>query len=105
MLLFGLFVVFFVLVQSCQAPKSGLDHYSVKSLRKLHVREAPPSPPNTVFKTVDGEELELGDLKGKVIVLNVWATWCAPCIKEMPSLDNLQALRGSENFEVILRIN
>ena len=41
------------------------------------------------------------DLRGKVVLVNVWATWCAPCIKEMPSLDRLQALRGGAAFEVV----
>lgn len=100
-LIFGLFIVLFVLVQSCQAPKTGLDRYAVKSLRKLDVRESPPLPPGTTFTTVDGQELKLEDLRGKHVVLNVWATWCAPCIKEMPSLDRLQALRGNNDFEVV----
>jgi len=51
--------------------------------------------------SADGEELVLSDLKGKVVVLNIWATWCPPCVKEMPSLDRLQDLRGGETFEVI----
>lgn len=101
MLVFGLFVVLFVLVQSCQVPKTGLDHYGVKSLRKLHVREAPPPPPKTVYKTEDGKTLSLADLQGKTVLVNIWATWCAPCIKEMPSLDRLQSLRGGEAFQVI----
>ena len=100
-ILFGLFIILFVLVQSCQAPKTGLDRYAVKSFRKLDVREAPPGLPGTVFTTVDGQKLSLADKRGKIIVLNVWATWCPPCIKEMPSLDRLQALRGGNDLEVI----
>lgn len=100
-MIFGLFIVLFVLVQSCQAPKTGLDSYAVKSLRKLTVREAPPLPPRTVFTSADGRELELESLRGKTVVLNVWATWCPPCVKEMPSLDRLQALRGNNDFEVV----
>ena len=101
MLVFGLFTVLFVLVQSCQVPKTGLDHYGVKSLRKLHVREAPLQFPKTVYKTNDGKMLSLEDLQGKVVLVNIWGTWCAPCIKEMPSLDRLQALRGGEDFQVL----
>ena len=101
MLVLGLFTVLFVLVQSCQAPKTGLDHYGVKSLRKLTVREAPRPLPKTVFKTNDGKTLNFEDLQGKTILVNIWATWCAPCIKEMPSLDNLQSLRGGEDFQVV----
>lgn len=100
-ILFGLFIVLFVLVQSCQAPKTGLDRFAVQSLRKLDVRDSPPLPPTTVFSTADGRELTLEDLRGKTVVLNVWATWCPPCVAEMPSLDRLQALRGGNDFEVI----
>jgi len=97
----GLFGVCFVLVQSCQPPATGLDAYAQDSVKKLTVREAPPTQPSTVFKTADGQELSLKDLRGKVVLVNIWATWCAPCLKEMPSLDRLQALRGREAFEVV----
>lgn len=73
----------------------------MESLKKLTVREAPPLPPNTIFETTGERRLKLEDLRGKVVVLNVWATWCPPCIKEMPSLDRLQAMRGGPDFEVI----
>lgn len=71
------------------------------SLKKLTVRESPPLPPKTVFEAADGRELTLESLRGKTLVLNVWATWCPPCIEEMPSLDNLKAQRGGDDFEVI----
>ena len=100
-LLVGLFGVLFVLVQSCQRPATGLNLYAKDSLKKLTSRENPPLPPMTIFQTVDDRELKLEDLRGKTILLNVWATWCPPCVKEMPSLDRLQDLRGGEDFEVI----
>jgi thiol-disulfide isomerase/thioredoxin len=48
-----------------------------------------------------GRERTLADWKSKVVLLNLWATWCAPCRKEMPALDRLQAALGSETFEVV----
>lgn len=45
--------------------------------------------------------VSLADFKGKTVLLNLWATWCAPCRAEMPELDALQAEKGGENFEVI----
>lgn len=91
----------FVVVQSCQQPASGLDRYAVGSLKKLTAREAPPVLPTSTFETADGRKMTLADYRGKTVVLNVWATWCPPCIKEMPSLDRLQDMRGGDDFEVI----
>lgn len=99
--LIGLVGVVFVLVQSCQRPASGLDVYAVDSLKKLTSREAPPLPPTTVFNTSDDKTLRLEDLRGKTVLVNVWATWCPPCIKEMASLDRLQNLRGGDDFQVV----
>ena len=56
-------------------------------------------PPS--FNGPDGKAMTLSDLKGKVILLNLWATWCAPCRKEMPHLDQLQKEMGSDQFEVV----
>ncbi len=53
------------------------------------------------FEDGDGNTLSLADFQGKAIVLNVWATWCAPCVREMPTLDRLQAQLGGANFEVV----
>lgn len=101
MLLGGLVALIFVAVQSCQVPKSGLDQYGVKSLRKLAVLPSPPAQPNMAFSTPDGEAVKLSDYKGKVILLNVWATWCPPCIAEMPTLEALQSQRSGDDFEVV----
>ncbi len=49
----------------------------------------------------EGAEMTLEDFRGRVILVNFWATWCAPCLKELPSLDALQEALGGEDFEVI----
>ena len=49
----------------------------------------------------NGRTLTLADFRGRVVLLNLWATWCPPCRKEMPSLDRLNAKRGGQVFEVI----
>jgi len=100
-LLVGLFGVVFVFVQSCQRPATGLDAYAKDSLKKLTVREAPFPAPVTRFTTVDGQALTLEQLHGKVVLVNIWFTACPPCIKEMPSLDRLQTLRGGDDFQVV----
>ena len=62
----------------------------------------PPRPgPPTVFRTGAGDKVTLASFKGKVILVNFWATWCAPCIREMPSLDRLQAAIGQVNFKIV----
>ena len=53
------------------------------------------------FFNVDNEELFLTDFKDKVLLVNLWATWCAPCRIEMPSLDRLQKILGDKHFQVI----
>jgi thiol-disulfide isomerase/thioredoxin len=56
------------------------------------VWSADPRPlPELAFETLDGRPASLAELRGRVVVLNFWATWCTPCREEMPSLDRLQA--------------
>jgi len=56
------------------------------------IPERPPQPaPETGFTDADGKPASLADFKGKPVVVNLWATWCQPCLKEMPSLDRLQS--------------
>ena len=62
----------------------------------------PPLPvPDTAIRNGDGKPMRLADFKGRVVLVNFWATWCAPCIREMPSLDRLQAAMGSDAFTVL----
>lgn len=61
----------------------------------------PAQVPEVTFKDGEGRDMSLADFKGKTILLNIWATWCAPCRKEMPGLDRLQAELGSDQFEVV----
>ncbi|MGE0667359.1 MAG: TlpA family protein disulfide reductase [Sphingomonadales bacterium] len=63
---------------------------------------AEPKPVDDLaFKTVDDKEVKLSDFRGRTVLLNFWATWCAPCKVEMPSLDRLQAELGGEKFAVV----
>ena len=67
---------------------------------------APQPLPEIRFQDGDGKPYTLSDFRGKVVLLNVWATWCAPCRKEMPALDRLQQKLGGPAFEVVaLSIN
>ena len=62
----------------------------------------PPTPaPDATFLDAEEGETSLRAFRGRVVLLNFWATWCAPCIREMPSLDRLQAKLGGEGLTVV----
>lgn len=63
--------------------------------------ESPQPLPPIAFTDESGRPLTLDGWRGKVVLLNVWATWCGPCRTEMPTLDRLQAELGGDRFEVI----
>jgi len=65
------------------------------------LRKEPEALPEIKFLDADGRERTLADWRGKIVLLNLWATWCLPCRKEMPALDRLQATLGSDQFQVV----
>jgi thiol-disulfide isomerase/thioredoxin len=65
------------------------------------VAERPKTLPVLTFKDAKGAEKSLTDWRGRTVLLNLWATWCVPCRKEMPALDALQAKLGGPDFEVV----
>ena len=69
--------------------------------QNLVLDEAPKPLPELRFQDAAGKSLGLSDFRGKVVVLNLWATWCIPCRAEMPTLDRLQAQLGGPRFEVL----
>ena len=71
------------------------------SMKKLTFHSAAKPVPEAIFLTEEGGEATLADYQGKYLLVNFWATWCAPCRKEMPMLAALQSEYGGENFEVL----
>ena len=62
---------------------------------------APLKLPDLAFEDADGKPKKLSDWRGKTLLVNLWATWCVPCRKEMPALDELQGKLAGPNFEVV----
>ena len=67
----------------------------------LTVASKPLQLPDLAFEDASANPKKLSDWKGRTVLLNVWATWCVPCRKEMPALDRLQAKLGGKDFEVV----
>src|SRR6267142_7279348 len=57
--------------------------------------------PDLAFEDADGKPKKLSNWRGKTVLVNLWATWCVPCRKEMPALDSLQTRLGGKDFEVV----
>jgi thiol-disulfide isomerase/thioredoxin len=71
------------------------------TLAKFTLAKEPKALADLAFTDADDKPVKLADYKGKTVLLNFWATWCAPCVKEMPSLDKLQAEMGKDKFVVL----
>lgn len=67
----------------------------------LTMATTPLQIPDLAFNDIDGKPKKLSDWKGRVVLVNLWATWCVPCRKEMPALDKLQDTLGGSKFEVV----
>jgi thiol-disulfide isomerase/thioredoxin len=67
----------------------------------LTMATTPLRLPDLAFEDADGKPRKLSDWRGKTVLVNLWATWCVPCRKEMPALDSLQTRLGGPNFEVV----
>ncbi len=67
----------------------------------LTMATAPLRLPDLAFWDADGKPRKLSDWRGRTVLVNLWATWCVPCRKEMPALESLQTRLGGPNFEVV----
>ena len=67
----------------------------------MPLHDTPRPVPEVAFTDGEGEPLTLDAWRGKIVLLNIWATWCGPCREEMPTLDRLQARLGGDRFEVV----
>lgn len=89
---------------SCAAAKvlaEKLDPIAKGEIAALKINKSPAPLADITFFSHDGRPLKIKDFAGKVVLMNLWATWCAPCRAEMPALDRLQGELGGKDFEVV----
>lgn len=85
-----------------QAGETALDKsLSTGAIAAFVFKPNRPAIESGAFQDGNGKELTLADWKGRVVLVNLWATWCAPCRKEMPDLAQLQKDYGGDDFEVV----
>jgi len=70
------------------------------NIKNLVLSKNPKIYEEVVFKDSNDYDVNLDDFKGKLLILNFWATWCAPCREEMPSLDDLQSNNNFDNLKI-----
>lgn len=70
-------------------------------MQKFEPATAPAALPTSAFTEQDGAKRVLADFGGQIVLMNFWATWCGPCVREMPSLERLHQKLGSKDFTVI----
>ncbi|MGI9524043.1 MAG: TlpA family protein disulfide reductase [Hyphomicrobiaceae bacterium] len=74
---------------------------NVGAMTTFVFKDDPTPVPPAPFNNGAGQSISIENFAGRIVLLNLWATWCAPCRKEMPDLDRLQAELGGEDFEVV----
>ncbi len=101
--LVALAAIVYVLISASggKPPSNPLERYATGTLERLDFASAGQPLPEGTFDDASGAEVTLASFKGKTILVNYWATWCAPCEKEMPALGALQKARGGDAFEVV----
>ena len=83
------------------APSVPPETPAVEKTTSFSLLHEPRQLPAISFSDGDGRPVSLSSFRGKIILLNIWATWCPPCRKEMPTLDRLQTKLGGPGFEVV----
>ncbi|WP_417493142.1 TlpA family protein disulfide reductase [Maricaulis sp.] len=102
MLVIGLIWLVYVFISGTGKSETGtLDSYARGEMGAFVTLADAPAQPAMPYTDPDGGEHYLSDYRGKVILLNLWATWCGPCVEEMPALNRLQQQFGGEAFDVV----
>lgn len=102
MLAIALLWLVYVFISGAGKSETGaLDSYARGEMRAFVTLSDPPAQPALAFTDPEGGEHLLSDYRGKVILVNLWATWCGPCVEEMPALNRLQQRFGGDEFDVV----
>lgn len=98
----GVVTFLYVVFAAMDNPARGaLADYARGEMSQLEFLDDAPPRPATPFLDAEGNTVRLSDFTGQVVLLNLWATWCGPCIVEMPMLDDLQGDLGGADFQVV----
>ena len=88
--------------QKEEAPQAPASSQEVKGPDRSHKGEPTPT---VKFKNPDGGEFDLGRFKGTPVLVNLWATWCAPCIKELPTLQRLEQAQAKDGALGVIAVS
>ena len=90
-----------LLLTACGPREAGLSRLARGDMAAFEFYGSPRAASDAAMLDGDGKTVRLSDFEGKVFLVNFWATWCAPCVREMPQLDALEAELGGAEFQVI----
>ncbi|WP_106746358.1 TlpA family protein disulfide reductase [Yoonia maritima] len=96
-----LYTALAVVANTAIADTTAIEALREGDMRKLTFHEAAIAAPDSSFLAEDGSEMTLAAYEGQYVVLNFWATWCAPCRLEMPHLSALQEQMGGDDMQVV----
>lgn len=99
-----LWVVAVAILSGCERPPTEVQaaaRAAAAPVRSFPLYDKPRPLPELTFQDDRGRTVRLSDSRGKVVLLNIWATWCGPCREEMPTLDRLQAQLGGPQFDIV----
>ena len=99
--LYTSFLLFANVLSANETKFAKLDNQKFGDMKKMTIANNTSSAPKTIFFDTGGKELTLSDFNGRLTLVNFWATWCAPCRKEMPSLEVLSNQIGGDTFQVV----